>query len=84
MSKTKGYVIIDSSELEGDLIDFSVLPFTSKEKLRYSVDKSKALIKFFGDKPSFLQGNDHYTYNEIVVILKGSDWQEEPDIVDQQ
>lgn len=74
MSETKRFVIVDSTELEGGSIDFSVLPYPSKEKLRYSVDESQAVIKFFGNKPSFFYGKTTYTYNQITTILQNSDW----------
>ena len=74
MSETKRFVIVDSTELEGGSIDFSVLPYPSKEKLRYSVDGSQAVIKFFGNKPSFFYGKTTYTYNQITTILQNSDW----------
>lgn len=84
MSETKRFVIVDTTELEGDSIDFSVLPFTSKEKLRYSLDGSQAVIKFFGNKPSFFYGKTDYTYNQILTVMQGSDWHEEPDPSDYQ
>ena len=74
MSETKRFVIVDSTELEGGSIDFSVLPYPSKEKLRYSVDGSQAVIKFVGNKPSFFYGKTTYTYNQITTILQNSDW----------
>ena len=77
MSETKRFVIVDSTELEGGLIDFSVLPYSSKEKLRHSVDGSQAVIKFFGNKPSFFYGKTTYTYNQITTILQNSDWLDE-------
>ena len=80
MSETKRFVIVDSTELDEGSIDFSGLPYTSKEKLRYSVDGSQAVIKFFGNKPSFFYGKTAYTYNQITTILQNSDWLEEPPV----
>ena len=79
MSETKRFVIVDRAELDGESIDFSVLPYTSKEKLRYSLDGSQAVVKFFGNKPSFFYGKTDYTYNQIILVLQNSDWYEEPD-----
>jgi|TARA_R100000149_G_scaffold55194_1_gene24391 hypothetical protein len=79
MSETKRFVIVDRAELDGESIDFSVLPYTSKEKLRYSLDGSQAVVKFFGNKPSFFYGKTDYTYNQIILVLQNSDWCEEPD-----
>lgn len=79
MSETKRFVIVDSTELEGESIDFSVLPYTSKEKLRYSLDGSQAVVKFSGNKPSFFYGKTVYTYDQIILVLQNSDWYEEPD-----
>jgi hypothetical protein len=42
--------------------------------LRYSVDKSKALVKYNGDQPSFLNGKTTYTHAEILVEMAKSAW----------
>jgi hypothetical protein len=66
------YVIIDSSEVDG--VDFDQVMQTSADKLRYSLDGSKALLKYEGDQPSFLSGKQEYTHSEILSILSGDEW----------
>ena len=72
----KTYVITD----EVSTIDFSAVGETSSETLRYSVDGTKAVVKFEGDTPSFLIGKPQYTHAEILNILNGPEWSvnEEP------
>ena len=66
------YVIIDSSEVDG--VDFDQVMQTSADKLRYSLDGSKALLKYEGDQPSFLSGKQEYTHSEILAILATDEW----------
>ena len=66
------YVVIDSSEVDG--VDFDQVMQTSADKLRYSLDGSKALLKYEGDQPSFLSGKQEYTHSEILSILSGDEW----------
>jgi len=73
------YVILDTTEItdEDSVIDFSQLLNRSASMLRYSVDKSKALVKYNGDQPSFLNGKTTYTHAEILVEMAKSAWSEE-------
>ena len=71
------YVTVDTSELEN--IDFSKVIETSKNTLRYSIDKSKFLLKFIGDTPEFLEGKTIYTIEEIKIILNSEEWTETND-----
>ena len=68
------YVIIPVGEVSS--VDFSQVLETSADTLRHSLDRSKVLLKFEGDTPSFLNGKQTYNYNEIMQILWGSDWTE--------
>jgi len=72
------YIILDTTEItdENSVIDFSQLLNRSAGMLRYSVDKSKALVKYNGDQPSFLNGKTTYTHSEILVEMAKSDWSE--------
>tara|TARA_R100001443_G_scaffold111165_1_gene123735 strand:- start:2687 stop:2905 length:219 start_codon:yes stop_codon:yes gene_type:complete len=58
-------------------VDFDQVLETSEETLRYSNDRSLALLKFTGDTPSFLEGKTTYDYNEIMEILDSPDWTQE-------
>ena len=73
------YVILDTAEIadENSVIDFSQLLNRNASMLRYSVDKSKALVKYNGDQPSFLNGKTTYTHAEILVEMATSTWSKE-------
>jgi len=73
------YVILDTAEIadENSVIDFSQLLNRNASMLRYSVDKSKALVKYNGDQPSFLNGKTTYTHAEILVEMATSAWSKE-------
>ena len=70
------YVIIDTTEItdENSVIDFSKLINRNAAMLRYSIDKSKALVKYNGEQPSFLNGKTTYTHDEIKVEMAKSEW----------
>lgn len=69
------YVILNTSELES--VDFDQVLQDSANKLRYSLDGSKFLLKFDGDTPSFLIGEPQYDHSEILSILVSPEWQPE-------
>mgnify|MGYP003124388245 CR=1 FL=1 len=73
------YVILDTTEItdEFSTIDFSKLSNRNSSMLRYSLDKTKALIKYNGDQPSFLNGKTTYTHEEIKAEMLKSDWHSE-------
>lgn len=70
------YVIIDTTEItdENSVIDFSKLMNRNADMLRYSINKSKALVKYNGEQPSFLNGKTTYTHSEIKVEMAKSEW----------
>ena len=70
------YVIIDTTEItdENSVIDFSKLMNRNADMLRYSINKSKALVKYNGEQPSFLSGKTTYTHDEIKVEMAKSEW----------
>ena len=69
------YVILNTTEItdEESVIDFSQLANRNASMLRYSTDGSKALVKYIGDQPSFLNGKTTYTHAEIMVVLRDTD-----------
>ena len=71
----KNYVIIDASEVSS--VDFDQVLQTSADTLRYSLDGSKALLKYEGTQPFFLLGKTEYTHEEILNILSGPEWTSE-------
>lgn len=66
------YVILEASEVSG--VDFSQIIEQSAYDLKYSVDGSKAIVKFEGATPSFLIGETQYTWSEIMDVLNTSEW----------
>ena len=71
----KNYVIIDASEVSS--VDFDQVMQTSADTLRYSVDGSKALLKYEGTQPFFLLGKTEHNHEEILSILSGPEWTSE-------
>lgn len=74
------YVILDKIDIvDSDnevLIDFSKLLNRNNDMLRYSLDGTKAVVKYNGEKPDFLDGKTAYTHGEILVEMAKSDWTE--------
>ena len=70
------YVILNTTEItdEESVIDFSKLMNRNAAMLRYSLDGSKALVKYNADQPSFLNGKTTYTLSEIKVEIAKSEW----------
>ena len=69
------YVIINSSEVSS--VDFSQVLEDSTDTLRYNNNKTKTIIKFKGETPSFLNGKTQYTNSEMLEQLETSEWIEE-------
>ena len=72
------YVILNKSEIidEESTIDILQLLNRNAGMLRYSLDDSKAVVKYNGDQPSFLNGKTTYTHAEILVEMAKSAWTE--------
>ena len=68
------YIIIEASDVGS--LDFDEITQSNLDTLRYSVDKSKAIVSFKGDTPSFLEGKTQYTHAEIRAIVSdvNGDW----------
>ena len=71
----KKYVITNASNLSN--VDYNLVEQSSLETTRKSLDSSLALISFYGDTPSFLEGVTQYDKEEIKDIVASSDWQVE-------
>ena len=61
------YAIIENTELGN--MDFDVLLTTSEETARHNLDKSKFIVSFEGDTPTFLEGKTIYNNTELFVII---------------
>ena len=68
----KKYVIINTNKLSS--IDYSLVEQDSINTVRKSLDKSLSLISFFGNTPSFLEGETQYDKQGIKEILESADW----------
>lgn len=66
------YVIINSSDVSS--IIFGQVLETSASTLRYSVDGSQTFVKFEGETPSFLEGKNQHSHDEILTILATDSW----------
>ena len=69
------YVIINSSEVSS--VDFNQVLEDSADTLRYNNNKTKTILKFKGETPSFLNGKTQYTNSEMLEQLETSEWIEE-------
>lgn len=69
------YVIITKEEIIN--VNFDEVLETSENTLRFSLDNNKALLKFTGETPTFLEGKQTYNYSEIMNILNSSEWAQE-------
>lgn len=66
------YSIVDGSKLES--VDFSKLLQKSEASLRYSVDGSKFIVKYEGEKPAFLNENETLNHEQVLSILNSPEW----------
>ena len=69
------YVILLVSEItnENSAIDFSQLLNTNANMLRKNKDGSKVIVKYSGNKPSFLNNKTIYTHEQILSIVNDTD-----------
>ena len=76
MYSDRNFLIFPTTEM--DKIDFSVVLETSSNTLRFSVDGTKAFVKWDGEVPAFVaeieSAEGPYTYEEILVILATEEW----------
>ena len=61
------YVIINKNDVVN--VDFSMVFENSENTLRYNLDNTKAIVKFIGETPSFLDGFTQYSHQEILEII---------------
>ena len=72
---TKKYVILDTSDITAvdSSVDFSKLHNTNSSMLRKSVDGTKSIVKYSGNKPKFLYGKTAYSHSAILEIVNDPD-----------
>ena len=73
---SRNYLVIQASDVSS--VDFAAVCETSAETVRYSVDSTKAFIKWDDDQPAFVAGLSNtegpYTNAEIRTILATDAW----------
>ena len=78
MKPNRRWVIITLSDHTTDELETlcqSAIQGTSTH-LRKSLDGTKAILKWDGDTPSAFSSMTIYNHNQILTILRGSDWTE--------
>ena len=78
MKPNRRWVIITLSDYTTDELETlcqSAIQGTSTH-LRKSLDGTKAILKWDGDTPSAFSSMTIYNHNQILTILRGSDWTE--------
>ena len=70
----RSFVILQSAEV--DSINFNEVMENSVDTLRFSLNGEQTFVKYEGSKPSFLDGKDKLTTDEMLTLLAGSDWTE--------
>jgi len=76
MKPNRRWVIITLSDYTTDELETlcqSAIQGASTH-LRKSLDETKAILKWDGDTPSAFSSMTIYNHNQILTILKGSDW----------
>ena len=69
------YTILNTEELNS--VNFDEVLETSQNTLRYNNQKTKFVLKFKGNTPSFLVNKQLYDYKGIMQILNSPDWTQE-------
>ena len=71
------YTILTAEEITN--VDFTEVLETSENSVRYNNAKTKFLLKFEGDTPSFLEGKEFFDYEGIMQILNSPEWTQPTD-----
>ena len=67
--------LLTEVDAEGNPVcDFSQIVEDSVATVRKSVDGTLFIAKFDGDTPTFLDGLDQYTHEEILAIVRTDAW----------
>ena len=67
--------LLTEVDAEGNPVcDFSQIVEDSPATVRKSVDGTLFIAKFEGDTPTFLDGLDQYTHEEILAIVNTAAW----------
>tara|TARA_R100001463_G_scaffold28392_1_gene65040 strand:+ start:1653 stop:1901 length:249 start_codon:yes stop_codon:yes gene_type:complete len=73
--------LLDKVDEEGNpVVDFSQIVENSAATVRKSLDGKLFIAKFVGETPAFLKDLKQYTHEEILAIVRGSDWTDNSEI----
>ena len=67
------YIIIDIENITDEMY---LAGNNNADNIRKSLDGSKGILKFKGEKPSCFEGIDTYSHKEILTIINDKEWQE--------
>ena len=62
------YVILNKDKVNE--VDFSKVGETSADTLRYKLDGSEFIVKYVGEKPSFINNEQEHSHSEILIITQ--------------
>ena len=76
MKENRKWVIITLADYTDEQLEELVSNAiqSSSSTLRKSLDGTLAILKWDGDTPSAFSSMTIYNHNQILTILKGSDW----------
>ena len=67
--------LLEEVDKEGNpVVDFSKIVENSAATVRRSLDGKLFIAKFYGEAPAFLKDLKQYTHEEMLKIVRGSDW----------
>ena len=69
---SRTWVLLTAEDVES--IDFSQVVELSSNSLRWNNDGTKTFVKYEGNKPRFLYGQDTLTHAQIKTELAKSEW----------
>lgn len=72
MTSPKTYIIVNIEDLTDSMVEISL---SALDTLRYTLDKSKVILKFSTPFPDVMAGHLKYTHAEILVEVAKLAWQ---------
>lgn len=67
------YCIVPTNEITQSMVDESTM---DASEIRYSVDKTSAILKFNKQFPDTMYGYNKFTHEEILAVVQGVAWSE--------
>ena len=66
------WVIVNLTDVTDKMVEDCIQ--TSRDTLRKSLDESKVVLKYSGNKPRSLYGKTTYSHSGILEVLSGEEW----------